>query len=210
MSFVFPSSVILEFERKIKCTNVYISIPKEVNIRSLLGKRTNRKLANGRRIYLTWRDTFFSFLCTYTRIYTRVWKIHRREPVRTVPITRNKCELIKGRKQLLANKSPPLIRYSADKLNFSSRRQFSCERARALARSRGALREIGICETDVDVGARSHNWLWASAPASQSRSRTTGGGAKDEMDHSIRWDCFKTPSSLQAYLALCVSIVLRN
>lgn len=74
-----------------------------------------------RKIYLTRRDAFFSFL----RTYTRAWKIHRREPARTVPITRNKCELIKGRKQLLANKSLPLIRYSADKLNFSSRRQFS-------------------------------------------------------------------------------------
>lgn len=80
-----------------------------------------------------------------------------------VAITWNKCELIKGRKQLLANKSWPLIRYSADKLNFSlalclSQRQPSRE---------GLNARIGICENDADVGARSHNWLWTPPPASR-------------------------------------------
>lgn len=173
-------------------------VPKKGNVLSFLRKTgciENRQ----RRKDLFNTERRFLQLSSHVHAYTRAWKIHRREPARTVPITRNKCELIKGRKQLLANKSPPLIRYSADKLNFSSRRQFSRAREHALT---GALREIGICETDVDVGARSHNWLWALPPASQSRSRTAGGGAKRRNGSfdSLR---FKMSSSLQIYLALC-------
>lgn len=114
----------------------------------------NELIENWKKNLLNTNKLSSNVFSLHVYMYTCAWKIHRREPARTVPITRNKCELIKGRKQLLANKSLPLIRYSADKLNFSSRRQFSCARAHT-----GALREIGICETDVDVGARSHNWL---------------------------------------------------
>lgn len=121
-----------------------------------VARKTNElKIGQCKKNLFNTKRRFLQF-SSYVYAYTRAWKIHRREPARTVPITRNKCELIKGRKQLLANKSLPLIRYSADKLNFSSRRQFSRARAPTLT---GALREIGICETDVDVGARSHNWL---------------------------------------------------
>jgi len=179
--FSFVSNIRIWEKSKIQiCTSM--SLKKLTHVRCLenewIENQWKKDLFNTKRRFLQ-----FSL---YVNAYTHAWKIHRREPARTVPITRNKCELIKGRKQLLANKSQPLIRYSADKLNFSSRRQFSLSRALT-----GALREIGICETDVDVGARSHNWLWASAPASQSRSRTAEGGAKDEMDHSIRWIALK-------------------
>lgn len=113
--------------------------------------------------------------CFSSHTYTRLENsptIHRRA---AVPITRNKCELIKGRKQLLANKSQPLIRYSADKLNFSSR-QFS--RARL-------LRGIGICETSgrVRIIGFEHRHLRPEVEA----GRTVMAGEREAWVRQTKW-----------------------